>query len=193
MLQAKVLVFLSTCKQVRFVHEALRRLRPGAPRRASHGKMKQARRMAVFYDFCEVCCLSACACANPLTSLRARCGSACTACFTSGKPLLHDSAHTRSTCVGAWHARPRIDERSGSAVLTLPAARAHAQARGGSVLFATDIAARGLDFPTVDWVLQLDCPEDVPAYIHRVGRTARYVAGVSSQSPLHMSSTCADR
>lgn len=26
----------------------------------------------------------------------------------------------------------------------------------------------------VDWVLQLDCPEDVAAYIHRVGRTARY-------------------
>lgn len=46
-------------------------------------------------------------------------------------------------------------------------------------LFATDIAARGLDFPTVDWVLQMDCPEDVPAYIHRAGRTARFVSGVS--------------
>ena len=45
------------------------------------------------------------------------------------------------------------------------------------VLFATDIAARGLDFAKVDWVLQMDCPEDVPAYIHRVGRTARYVSG----------------
>lgn len=43
------------------------------------------------------------------------------------------------------------------------------------VLFATDIAARGLDFPTVDWVVQFDCPEDVPSYIHRVGRTARWV------------------
>ena len=53
MLQAKVLVFLSTCKQVRFVHEAFRRLRPGAPLSAIHGKMKQMRRMAVFYDFCE--------------------------------------------------------------------------------------------------------------------------------------------
>jgi ATP-dependent RNA helicase DDX10/DBP4 len=29
-----------------------------------------------------------------------------------------------------------------------------------AVLFATDIAARGLDFPNVDWVLQADCPED---------------------------------
>ena len=38
---------------------------------------------------------------------------------------------------------------------------------GGGVLFATDIAARGLDFPSVDWVVQADCPEDVAAYIHR--------------------------
>ncbi|XP_023230128.1 probable ATP-dependent RNA helicase DDX10 [Centruroides sculpturatus] len=43
-----------------------------------------------------------------------------------------------------------------------------------AVLFATDIAARGLDFPSVNWVIQLDCPEDVKTYIHRVGRTARY-------------------
>ena len=45
------------------------------------------------------------------------------------------------------------------------------QPRG--VLFATDVAARGLDFPNIDWVVQMDCPEDVETYIHRVGRTAR--------------------
>ncbi|EST08766.1 DNA/RNA helicase, DEAD/DEAH box type, N-terminal [Kalmanozyma brasiliensis GHG001] len=45
-----------------------------------------------------------------------------------------------------------------------------------ALLFATDIAARGLDFPAVDWVIQLDVPEDVDTYIHRVGRTARYTA-----------------
>ena len=49
------------------------------------------------------------------------------------------------------------------------------------VLLATDIAARGLDFPDVDWVVQADCHEDIPAYyIHRVGRTVRYKSGVLS-------------
>ncbi|KAM9384160.1 putative ATP-dependent RNA helicase DDX10 [Pholidichthys leucotaenia] len=46
-----------------------------------------------------------------------------------------------------------------------------------AVLFATDIAARGLDFPAIHWVLQFDCPEDANTYIHRVGRTARYKEG----------------
>lgn len=44
-------------------------------------------------------------------------------------------------------------------------------------LFCTDIVARGLDFPAVDWVIQLDAPEDADTYIHRVGRTARYEKG----------------
>jgi ATP-dependent RNA helicase DDX10/DBP4 len=41
-------------------------------------------------------------------------------------------------------------------------------------LFATDVAARGLDFAGVEWVVQVDAPGDVEGYVHRVGRTARY-------------------
>jgi len=91
--------------QVKFAHEAFRKLRPGVPVKMLHGHMKQMRRLAVFYNFNE------------------------------------------------------------------------AQAM---VLFATDIAARGLDFPRVDWVVQADCPEDVQGYIHRVGRTARFRSGASA-------------
>jgi ATP-dependent RNA helicase DDX10/DBP4 len=98
-LQSKTVVFFSSCKQVRFVDAAFRRLRPGVPLMAIHGKIQQQRRLHIYYDF-----------------------------------------------------------------IRKPAA----------VLFATDVAARGLDFPAVDWVVQVDCPEDTAGYIHRVGRTARY-------------------
>ena len=43
-----------------------------------------------------------------------------------------------------------------------------------AVLLCTEIAARGLDFPGVHWVVQLSCPEDANTSIYRVGRTARY-------------------
>ncbi len=46
-----------------------------------------------------------------------------------------------------------------------------------AVLIATDIASRGLDFPGIDWVIQVDAPEDAESYVHRVGRTARYKSG----------------
>ncbi|KDR77269.1 hypothetical protein GALMADRAFT_246577 [Galerina marginata CBS 339.88] len=98
-LQAKTIVFLSSCKQVRFVFETFCRMHPGVPLLNLHGKQKQTARLTMYQKF---------------TSM------------------------------------------------------SHA------VLLATDIAARGLDFPSVDWVVQLDAPEDADTYIHRVGRTARY-------------------
>lgn len=33
------------------------------------------------------------------------------------------------------------------------------------------------DIPEVNWVIQLDCPENANTYIHRAGRTARYQKG----------------
>nr|ASF90253.1 hypothetical protein SPAR04937 [Bartheletia paradoxa] len=100
-LTTKAVVFMSSCKQVRFIYETFCKLHPGIPLMHLHGKQKQMKRLDIFTK------------------------------FSSSKTAF---------------------------------------------LFATDIAARGLDFPAVDWVIQLDAPEDAETYIHRVGRTARYEA-----------------
>ncbi|KAG9160654.1 hypothetical protein Leryth_023988 [Lithospermum erythrorhizon] len=105
-LNSRMLVFLSTCKQVKFVFETFKKLRPGVPLKCLHGRMKQETRMGIYAQFCE-------------------------------------------------------EKRS--------------------ILFSTDVASRGLDFnKSVDWVVQVDCPENVASYIHRVGRTARYQSGGKS-------------
>ncbi|PHH71193.1 hypothetical protein CDD82_6681 [Ophiocordyceps australis] len=98
-LKSKILVFVSSGKQVRFLYESFRHIQPGIPLLHLHGRQKQAARLEI------------------------------TSRFTSAKH---------------------------------------------SCLIATDVVARGIDFPSVDWVIQVDCPEDVDTYIHRVGRTARY-------------------
>lgn len=60
--------------------------------------------------------------------------------------------------------------------------RALAAFRDGSnpVLIATDIAARGIDIPGVEVVVNYELPEVPEAYVHRIGRTAR--AGASGMA-----------
>ncbi len=42
-----------------------------------------------------------------------------------------------------------------------------------AILFASDVAARGMDFPNVSHVIQIHLPQDRDLYIHRIGRTGR--------------------
>ena len=44
---------------------------------------------------------------------------------------------------------------------------------GEDVLVATNVAARGLDFPEITDIINYDAPDDPVAYIHRIGRSAR--------------------
>eukprot|EP00238_Polyblepharides_amylifera_P009779 CAMPEP_0196582092 /NCGR_PEP_ID=MMETSP1081-20130531/37440_1 /TAXON_ID=36882 /ORGANISM="Pyramimonas amylifera, Strain CCMP720" /LENGTH=593 /DNA_ID=CAMNT_0041902569 /DNA_START=386 /DNA_END=2167 /DNA_ORIENTATION=+ len=95
-LKKKVMVFFSSCNSVKFHGELLNYI--DIPVMDIHGKQKQQKRTATFFEFCKA---------------------------TSG------------------------------------------------ILLCTDVAARGLDIPQVDWIIQFDPPDDPREYIHRVGRTAR--------------------
>jgi len=74
---------------------------------------------------------------------------------------------------------PRVSE--GPACLTLHANMEQRQRLkhldrfrlGGRVLVATDVAARGLDVPRVDHVVQFSVPTRAETFVHRAGRTAR--------------------
>jgi len=58
------------------------------------------------------------------------------------------------------------------------------QKKNAAILFATDVAARGLNLPDVDWTVQYDPPSEVSDYVHRVGRVAR--AGKAGHSLLFL-------
>lgn len=57
-------------------------------------------------------------------------------------------------------------------------------ALSSGVLICTDVAARGIDIPDVDWILQFDPPQDPSFFVHRIGRTAR--AGRSGQAMIYL-------
>ncbi len=42
-----------------------------------------------------------------------------------------------------------------------------------NILVATDVAARGIDVPGIDYVINYDIPQNIEYYIHRIGRTGR--------------------
>lgn len=48
------------------------------------------------------------------------------------------------------------------------------------ILVCTDVMARGIDIPEVNWVLQYDPPSNASAFVHRCGRTARIGHGGSA-------------
>ena len=50
-LKNKLMVFFSTCAQVRFVYECFRSMQPGIVLSALHGKIKQEKRTLIFKDF----------------------------------------------------------------------------------------------------------------------------------------------
>ena len=43
------------------------------------------------------------------------------------------------------------------------------------VLVATDIAAKGLDFSDIQHVINFDMPSEIENYVHRIGRTVRFI------------------
>jgi len=47
------------------------------------------------------------------------------------------------------------------------------RSRENLVLITTDLSARGIDIPNVDYVINYDLPDDPENYVHRCGRTGR--------------------
>lgn len=87
--------------------------------------------------------------------------------------VLASAPQTKDLALTALHGRMKQSARE-------KAMEAFSQRAEGGVLLATDVAARGLDIPGVEWILQYDPPQDPDSFVHRVGRTARMGSSGSS-------------
>lgn len=78
---------------------------------------------------------------------------------------LHEYLLLKGVDVTGLHGQKTQDERSRTII----------DFRSGKrdVLVATDVAAKGLDFPDIKHVINYDMPKDIQSYVHRVGRTGR--------------------
>lgn len=94
------------------------------------------------------------------------------ACVDFFAEVLGAAPQTKGVALTALHGRMKQAARE-------RALEAFAQGSAG-VLLATDVAARGLDIPGVEWILQYDPPQDPDSFVHRVGRTARMGSSGSS-------------
>ncbi|CAM9274882.1 unnamed protein product [Ectocarpus sp. 6 AP-2014] len=146
----KVVVFMSTCDAVDFHHDLFRRAGwPGdSPSPSPDGGE-----------------------GSPNETGRSSGGSAedngkKKTAATAGKKPLPDGEFFGPGClVRRLHGNVPQNERQATY-------RAFGAAKSG-ILICTDVAARGLDLPTVDWIVQYDPPAETADYVHRVGRTAR--------------------
>lgn len=50
------------------------------------------------------------------------------------------------------------------------------KSKSDNILIATDVSARGIDIPDVNFVVNYDLPDKAENYVHRVGRTGRGVS-----------------
>ena len=56
------------------------------------------------------------------------------------------------------------------------------------VLVCSDIAAKGLDFPNIQHVINFDMPKEIENYVHRIGRTGR--SGKTGLATTFINNTC---
>lgn len=155
--QAKTIIFVSTCKQVRFLFEAFRKLRPGVPLRALHGKMAQIKRMGgeQRVELCACAGLQCCCGAGQLHGRWQLVQRTPGGLSSRGIYILGALHRAPPPAAVPWRAICATDQSRFYCMPCCAVFYEFCEAKA-MVLFATDIAARGLDFPTVDWVVQVN-------------------------------------